>query len=1483
MSNMTKVSNMTKAPLRGRGATEAALGLAMLIALSGCINEKQTFGDITGAGSGGQSSDFQGCLTATPINTTSIEVSFEWPTGAESISVLRDGIGVYSSFSGSASSFRDRNLSEGNTYSYTCSATFKSSRGETSVKYGKNQLNASTVSVNAPTFAGIGSSSLVGASSMAVQWQVATGVPTAKYVVVGKLGSAPTSDDFVGTSSTVLTAISQGRVKRAEITDEAITQTTLTGFGDGLTYYFAVQACSSSGICSSGDGTADTVSVAVTDAGAPTSEGLSFAQLTAGQVVLTAPWQPSNGRVLVRKVYRCAGGSCGTDINNYDNVQNQSVSDQNNPPTSITLTGALSESTSYSFILRDWDELGQVSQNVVVKSINTGDLTPPASFTGIKAASDLESTTEAQVIVKWNAPGNWSDYRGFLVYTVDGSNNLTQVKDCACSGSACPDHITQCTVPGLTPYRTYKFHVRAYDASGNVTTNLNPQYSFAAKRALDSTPPVFSSALQVDYDAGVTLAWSAATSDNQYASEPGAAIRYQLWRKTGSNFATPKNPNAEADGAALLATQGTLTYTDEVAAGTYYYTVCALDASNNRKCDGYVASRTVADVIKPTISILDTKNLTNKIWDLSFNINDNTTAQDQLQVAVRRKVAATASDFPVAGDDPLTSEAGMTSLANEGSPSILGTSGVLSYVNYLVIVTDEAGNSASATHSVPLDNTPPSSAPALASFSPASPSNFSTTPRVIGTSSANTATVTLYSNVGCTTQLATGTKAAFEGVGLAISVSANSSTTVYAQAATAAATTGPCTLIGTYVHDNTAPTLDSITVNGASNRGASDLNWSLSFGTASTEMTAYCIRQNSSEVGGCSWVTSATLPSTFTVSANEGPNYLSAWVRDAAQNVSTRVQSNPIVVDATNPSWTATVTAPDWAISTTSLGSVVALMNATDAQGIDRYEYAIGTAGPSAGACASTCSDMKAWTTFATPSFTPSGITSMTHGVTYYVNLRVLDTAGNATYKSESFVADFLQPAVPSISSPQEDQNITVTAGGTYTFIGTCDSTPGTTLIVTPGSGVTLISSTCTGGNLTLVLGMPGLKLSAAETRTVSLYTRKQSSGLVSNTVTRSVNATGVCPVNYVRVPANETYGTSDFCVAKFEMKAVTSNPTAGAATLANSGNGTNTYNVAWWPDSRPDGSPFVNIQQRQAAQMCDRLNNGPSSSGTGAYQLITNAQWQAMAAKITATSTNWSGGSVGGGRVARGHTDNVITDPNPGSPEGLSWSSSKALAAASTDLSTSDWPWTETPNAANEFAAGYRGTGNTSGQEMGSGFEQRRTQYLSSSEVIWDVAGNVSEWVRYTQTDGVLDSVLTTPSGAANSELNYNSRYLPAQSASMGITNWYETSNPAMFSSSFICYLLGEGSGCTGNGNLNPLWFQPSGNFWNNTSGSFPSDFNLGRTYSVSSGGSSNYLLLRGGSWTESLGTHSGVFAARVQTLSFAGTTVGFRCALSP
>ena len=352
------------------------------------------------------------------------------------------------------------------------------------------------------------------------------------------------------------------------------------------------------------------------------------------------------------------------------------------------------------------------------------------------------------------------------------------------------------------------------------------------------------------------------------------------------------------------------------------------------------------------------------------------------------------------------------------------------------------------------------------------------------------------------------------------------------------------------------------------------------------------------------------------------------------------------------------------------------------------------------------------------------------------------------------------------------------------------------------------------------------------------------------------------CPANYVPVPPLAGYTTSFFCVAKFEMKAVTTNPTLGAAVLSNV-NGNQTYSAAWFPDSRPDGTPFVNINQRQAATMCDQLNG--TTGGTGSYQLITNAQWQALAGDIAAQAANWSGvtPAVGVGKIARGHSDNALTDANTNSTTaGLSFTGHLALAAKSTDGSTVPWSFADN---ASEFAAGYRGTGNTSVQAAGSGWEQRRTHYVSSGDVVWDLAGNVWEWVRFTEPTGILDAGL-----AGNDATHFNSRLVPSQSGNFGASNWYEIGNPNLFSD------------LTGTGAILKNWFQPTGAFWNNTGGTYPSDFSLGRTYSVSSGASSTYAVLRGAGWFST--TNAGVFASLLYYgPTFTSNDLGFRCAFSP
>lgn len=159
-----------------------------------------------------------------------------------------------------------------------------------------------------------------------------------------------------------------------------------------------------------------------------------------------------------------------------------------------------------------------------------------------------------------------------------------------------------------------------------------------------------------------------------------------------------------------------------------------------------------------------------------------------------------------------------------------------------------------------------------------------------------------------------------------------------------------------------------------------------------------------------------------------------------------------------------------------------------------------------------------------------------------------------------------------------------------------------------------------------------------------------------------------VCETNFIKVPGNSTFGTTDFCVMKYEAKNV-----AGKAT------------------SQAASTPWVSISQTnaiiRAGEACDNC------------ELITEAQWLTIAHDLLNVPSNWTGGAVGTGTLYVGHSDVSPTTPQ---------------AASTSDTN----------------ASGYTNTGNTSGN-------QRRTLRLSTGEVIWDFAGNVSEWTSAQPTGG--------------------------------------------------------------------------------------------------------------------------------------------------
>jgi len=160
--------------------------------------------------------------------------------------------------------------------------------------------------------------------------------------------------------------------------------------------------------------------------------------------------------------------------------------------------------------------------------------------------------------------------------------------------------------------------------------------------------------------------------------------------------------------------------------------------------------------------------------------------------------------------------------------------------------------------------------------------------------------------------------------------------------------------------------------------------------------------------------------------------------------------------------------------------------------------------------------------------------------------------------------------------------------------------------------------------------------------------------------------STDTCPTNYILVPGDTVYGTTDFCVMKYEAK---SGP-KGAT-------------------SKPLGLPMRGvIAFSEAYLMCKNLGPG--------YALINNNEWMTIATNIANVPNNWDGQVVGTNAINRGHSDNT-----PGVP----------LAADANDINA------------------CAGTGQACDNTV-TWDPQRRTHELSNGNYVWDFAGNVYEYV---------------------------------------------------------------------------------------------------------------------------------------------------------
>ena len=182
-----------------------------------------------------------------------------------------------------------------------------------------------------------------------------------------------------------------------------------------------------------------------------------------------------------------------------------------------------------------------------------------------------------------------------------------------------------------------------------------------------------------------------------------------------------------------------------------------------------------------------------------------------------------------------------------------------------------------------------------------------------------------------------------------------------------------------------------------------------------------------------------------------------------------------------------------------------------------------------------------------------------------------------------------------------------------------------------------------------------------------------------SSWISLAANSDFTCPTGYIAVPVSATFGTTGFCVMKYEAKQDASkNPTSTAT-----------------------GTPWVSVDWHEAKQACKRA---------GAH-LITPAEWMTIARDAEAVAGNWTGGSVGSGYLFAGHNDNA-----PAAAKAASATDTGNYRCAYTDTGGT----TEAPSPCPTNTAS--GTSGTVGNQV-------RTLTLSNGNVIWDLAGDVWEW----------------------------------------------------------------------------------------------------------------------------------------------------------
>ncbi len=432
-----------------------------------------------------------------------------------------------------------------------------------------------------------------------------------------------------------------------------------------------------------------------------------------------------------------------------------------------------------------------------------------------------------------------------------------------------------------------------------------------------------------------------------------------------------------------------------------------------------------------------------------------------------------------------------------------------------------------------------------------------------------------------------------------------------------------------------------------------------------------------------------------------------------------------LITDADAPAWIGPGPIPIWTLNNSYTASIDD--TATDPNGDTlTYQYLLSNA-----AIAAAIPTNASWINF-DPSITLSiaslGLADRASKSLYF---RVIDTTGRRSPIFQVIVQADLDP----LEDPTFDSNTSqqLTEYSKATVAGTCeyrDSNSWVNISINqaggyPGAGYAALCPAS--GNFSVELPMPVGSVDVM----ISGFTDSGYNSS-SSTQTYTLAAFAGCPPGYLPVVGGVI---DDFCIAKFEMKPGDFNYHPRYTAPQNVGlDGDLGFANPYYPASVPKGTPWTSLTQREALQVCDRLND-KNGSADGRYRLISNTQWQRVAKVIAADGVNWTSGTVDIEGIPRGHS-NVGADPagGDGFDNNLQTAIFLGLAAA---------PW----NGTFDESASYLGTNDSSGELFEDGQSQARHLRVNGTDFIWDFAGNVAEWVRFDIDTGSCGGACLDPS----------------------------------------------------------------------------------------------------------------------------------------